>query len=247
MRQIRKPDWNLPKGVHAFYTTRHNGVSLAPYDSFNLGLHVGDSPNAVWQNRQQLPLYEHIGWLNQIHGTEFVELSGSDHNQQSTATADASFSRACNTVCAVMTADCLPILVCDQQATIVAAIHAGWRGLASGIVQKTLLSLPCKTQNMSMWIGPHISQRFFEVDHTVKSHFSDFPEAFKTAHDSDKFYCDMASIVKQIAHAIGIGDVQGGHLCTYQRADLFFSHRRASHAGLPQTGRMVCGIYRDNK
>lgn len=240
VNNIYQPDWQIPKGVVAFSTTRLGGVSQSPYDSFNLGLHVNDVASDVLQNRQALPLSERVAWLNQIHSDQFVVLQDLPSEPVS---ADASLTQSKFLVCAVMTADCLPILLCDKEATVVSAIHAGWRGLASGIIENTLKAMPCDNNRLMAWIGPAISQQHFEVGEMVKDAFPYFPEAFQSSHNVDKFNADLPLIAQMILNNLGVNEVTLSARCTYQSVDTFFSHRHATHLGQSATGRQVSGIF----
>ena len=243
MHNIHTADFPFPKGVNAFYTSRRFGVSKAPFDSFNIALHVGDQNQDVLDNRSCLPKAESIAWLQQIHSARCIEVTNDYFLPLETDKADASYTSLANTVCAVMTADCLPILICDQDATCVAAVHAGWRGLASGVIQNTIGKLPVSPERLLIWVGPHISSAHFEVGDDVRQHFSNYTNAFKPSDSANKYLCDLFVIAKQIAKSMGIVHVFGGNLCTYSNPSEFFSHRRAVHNGASQTGRMLSGIY----
>lgn len=167
--------------------------------------------------------------------------------------ADACFSSRQKQVCAVMTADCLPILLCDSQGTNVAAIHAGWRGLAGGVIENTVLKMPVNSKNLMAWMGPAISQTYFEVEKEIKKTFISYPGAFVKNNDisDEKYFADLYYIAKQKLFSLGIKQVFGGEYCTYQQTDMFFSHRRATHQNLDasnpiaRTGRIVSAIYLD--
>lgn len=248
-----QPNWPAPNNVKAFTSCRSEGFSLPPYDSFNLAQHVGDEPNVVNKNRQLLPNYQNFVWLNQIHSNICIDFDVNRNTEDTVFQADACSSSKKNQVCAVMTADCLPILLCDKQGTCVAAVHAGWRGLADGILENTVSKMPVDTKSLMAWIGPAISQKHFEVGKEITRVFLDYPQAFSKNHDSsdDKYFANLYHIAKQKMFAIGISDVFGGDYCTYQQNELFFSHRRAVHQNLcdsnfsVKTGRMVSAIYLD--
>jgi YfiH family protein len=239
--------------VNAFTSCRGGGFSLPPYDSFNLAQHVGDEQNLVNKNRLLLPNYQNFTWLNQTHSNICLDLdldlSGSVAD--TTPHADACFSSRKNQVCAVMTADCLPILFCDQQGTCVAAVHAGWRGLADGVIENTVSEMPVNSKSLMAWMGPAISQQYFEVGVEIKQTFIDYPQAFcQNNHtDENKYFADLYYIAKQKMLALGITQIFGGEYCTYRQADLFFSHRRVTHQAamgktpIATTGRIVSAIY----
>jgi YfiH family protein len=246
-----QPDWPAPANIKAFTSCRSGGFSSAPYDSFNLGQHVGDDPNLVSKNRQQLPNFQNFIWLNQTHSNICLDLDVSSDVADFTFQGDACFSTTKKQVCAVMTADCLPVLFCDQQGGSVAAVHAGWRGLAEGVIENTVSKMPVKASSLMAWMGPAISQRHFEVGAEIKETFIDFPQSFRqnTQTIEDKYFADLYYIAKQKMLALGITQIFGGEHCTYQQEDLFFSHRRATHQisnrkiPVVTTGRMVSAIY----
>ena len=243
MHTIELADFPIPKGVKAFYSTRRFGVSKPPFDSFNIALHVGDNPQDVLDNRAKLPNADSIAWLQQVHSARCIELTDSVIAHPDKCAADASFTRLKNAVCAVMTADCLPILICDQDASCVAAVHAGWRGLAAGVVENTIANMSLPPERLLLWVGPHITAQHFEVGEDVLQQFKNYPNAFKPGNSENKFYCDLFSITAQIAASIGITQIFGGNLCNYSNPTDFYSYRRSVHQGHSQTGRMMCGIY----
>ncbi len=234
--------WPAPTSVHAYTTTRMGGNSSAPYHSFNLAQHVGDNKQTVEHNRQQLQqqlgLPQAPAWLQQIHGNTAVCIDHSYHSQ-----ADASYSQQAKQVCVVLTADCLPLLVCNQQGTEIAAIHAGWRGLANQIITKTIQQLQSSPTQLMVCLGPAISQGYFEVGIEVYQTFiQQQPEsivAFKS-NRPQHWLADMYVIAKQQLQQLGIQQIYGGEYCTYSQADLFYSYRRE-----PSTGRMASLIWMD--
>jgi YfiH family protein len=248
-----QPNWPAPNNVRAFTTCRSGGFSTPPFDSFNLAQHVGDDQDLVKRNRQLLPNHQNFTWLNQIHSNICVDFDVHNTDSDSVIQADACCSSLVRQVCAVMTADCLPILLCDLHGTSVAAVHAGWRGLANGVIENTVSTMPVYPENLIAWMGPAISQKHFEVGKEVKETFIDHPQAFNEIHQStdDKYFANMYFIAKKKLNDLGIKKVFGGDYCTYQQADLFFSHRRASHhvlngsSPIPATGRIVSAIYLD--
>ncbi|MGJ8682203.1 peptidoglycan editing factor PgeF [Paraglaciecola sp.] len=245
------PEWPALRNVVAYTTTRIGGVSCAPFDCLNIAKHVADDVRAVEINRSLLPNQAHFFWLKQTHSTHCINLANVNNTNNDQVEADACFSTLKNQVCAVMTADCLPILVCDTDATIVAAIHAGWRGLADGVVEKSINKLQVNPINLMAWMGPAISQPYFEVGQDVKDLFSDYPAAFRRNNSTNekKYFVDLYQIAKQKMLNLGLKNVYGGDRCTYSEDEYFFSHRRATHKGLIPgfqhitTGRMVSAIY----
>ena len=198
-----------------------------------------------------LPNYHNFVWLNQIHSNTCIDFDVDENTANTALQADSCLSSKKYQVCAVMTADRLPILLCDKQGSCVAAVHAGWRGLADGILENTVSKMPVDTKSLMAWMGPAISQKHFEVGKEITKVFFDYPQAFvKNLHSSDdKYFANLYQIAKQKMFAMGIPQVFGGDYCTYQQNELFFSHRRATHQNLnesnfaPKTGRMVSAIY----
>jgi YfiH family protein len=240
-----KPDWPAPANIKSITTTRHGGVSISPYDQLNLGLHVGDHKHHVEQNRQQIvqlaQLPEHPRWLNQVHGTQVTQ-----SKQWSAGTkADAISSQEKNHVCAIMTADCLPILLCNQQGDTVAAIHAGWRGLAAGIIEKTLHSFACDHSAIIAWLGPAIGPNAFEVGSEVVELFvKQDPQAFNAFKqtDSQHFLANIYLLAQQRLNLCGVTKIYGGECCTVSNPNRFFSYRRDG-----VTGRMASMIWIEDK
>ncbi|KTC35240.1 laccase [Pseudomonas sp. ABAC61] len=232
------PDWPAPAGIKACVTTRSGGVSLAPFDSLNLGDHVDDQPEAVAENRRRLT--EHFAmapaWLRQVHG---VAVAHAD--PAVVATADASWSATPGIACAVMTADCLPALFCNRAGTRVAAAHAGWRGLAAGVLDTTLDHLDVPPAEVLVWLGPAIGPQCFEVGAEVREAFaSQLPateQAFVPSINAGRFMADIYQLARLRLAARGVTAVYGGGYCTVSDPR-FFSYRRA-----PRTGRFASFIW----
>lgn len=242
------PNWNAPPNVHAVMTTRNGGVSKSPYDGFNLATHVDDDLETVLENRRllrtELSLPNEPFWLEQIHSNIVVEASTDLILPQADASysnqKDASYSNQKDVVCTVMTADCLPVLMCSTDGTQVAAIHAGWRGLANGIITNTVAAL--KTEKVIVWFGAAIGAERFEVGDDVRDTFlkksTDYATAFKV-HENGGWLADIYALARiELAH-LGITQVYGGEFCTVTDADRFYSYRRDK-----QTGRMATLIWR---
>ncbi len=231
------PNWSAPPSVRAVQTTRLGGVSDAPFASFNLAQHVGDAAKSVTQNRQLLAqnLPTAPCWLNQIHSN--IAVKATPQRQD----ADASFTRQRGVVCAVMTADCLPILLCDQAGSVVAAIHAGWKGLAAGIIEATVRAMEVEPAQMLAWLGPAIGQAAFEVGGEVRDIFiaqhAQASAAFMP-NAQGKWQADIYLLAHQRLNALGITHVSGGDLCTFQDKNRFYSYRRDG-----VTGRMASLIW----
>ncbi|CAI8698797.1 polyphenol oxidase YfiH [Pseudomonas sp. IT-P12] len=232
------PDWPAPAGVKACVTTRTGGVSLAPFDSLNLGDHVDDSPEAVAENRRRLTERFSIqpAWLKQVHG---IAVAHADPGQ--VATADASWTATPGIACAAMTADCLPVLFCDRAGTRVAAAHAGWRGLAAGVLEATLDTLAVPAGDVLVWLGPAIGPQAFEVGPEVREAFvRQVPEsarAFVPGAHEGKLMADIYELARLRLAARGVTAVYGGGLCTVTDPR-FFSYRRH-----PRTGRFASLIW----
>lgn len=231
-----KPNWNAPRFIHALSTTRQGGCSQTPYDSLNLALHVQDQVQAVLENRnriqQQFNLPHDICWLNQTHSAEVI----SAHSSKIPAQADGSYTQKNNQVCIILTADCLPILICHQNQPEIAAIHAGWKGLAAGILQNTFSKLKNDPENYLVWIGPCIRNPFFIVRQDVLDAFHAKTDAQMrdcfTPISSDQFQADLIAITTLILKRIGVKWIYDSGHCTYQESNLFFSARRDGlHSG----------------
>ena len=224
------PDWPAPGRVKALQTTRLGGVSLPPYDSLNLGDHVGDDPQAVMRNRMRLStlMPSEPVWLQQVHGIEVADADLACCVPR----ADACVAR--RGVCVVMTADCLPVLLCDRAGTVVGAVHAGWKGLAAGVIEAAVGAMRVPPQNLIAWLGPAISQQAFEVGAEVRDAFvSQNPHADSAfLHATNgKYLADLYLLARQRLNALGIFDIYGGDRCTYRESGQFFSYRRDGATG----------------
>ncbi|KRW62826.1 peptidoglycan editing factor PgeF [Pseudomonas sp. TTU2014-080ASC] len=232
------PQWPAPGRVKSCVTTRSGGVSVAPYEGLNLGDHVGDDPVSVRKNRERLlsMLGCKPAWLQQVHGTQVVEA-----NPWQVDEADASWSATAGIACTVMTADCLPVLFCDRAGTRVAAAHAGWRGLAGGVLEATLDALAVPAENVLVWLGPAIGPEAFEVGAEVRDAFVAQHEqaqaAFAPSHNTGKFMADIYQLARIRLAACGVEAVYGGGLCTFNDPR-FYSYRRSA-----QTGRFASLIW----
>lgn len=242
--EIITPDWPASPNIKALSTTRTGGVSAPPYDSFNLADHVGDDPAAVKTNRQllvdTLSLPNSPLWLKQVHGNTVID-AGSHPDHETGCEADASYSTRAGVVCAVMTADCLPLLMCDRQGSRVAAAHTGWRGLAAGVIEATVRSLACAEADLLVWLGPAIGVQHFEVGHEVRAAFISYDtnaELAFTPYGEGKWLADIQQLAWQRLIALGIENIFAGGECSYEDASRFYSYRRDG-----ATGRMASLIW----
>ena len=232
------PDWPAPANVKAIQTTRLGGYSAEPYESFNLGSHVQDDALSVAKNRQLLSDYlpSEPVWLNQVHGVDVIDAAKSMCVQD----ADASFTKNKNVVCVTMTADCLPVLLCNKQGTAVASIHAGWRSLCDGVIEETIKTMGVKPEDLMAWLGPAIGPDAFEVGGEVREAFiakdNQAEQAFKAY--GDKWLGNLYLIAKQRLNKQGVVEIYGGGECTYSNASRYFSFRRDG-----VTGRMATMIW----
>lgn len=235
------PDWPVPVHVRAVCTTRIGGVSQPPYASLNLGDHVGDAASAVAENRARLRSVLNLPaepcWLQQVHGNDVVDAAA----QSQLCQADAAYTDQHGVVCAVLTADCLPLLLCDRAGTQVAAVHAGWRGLANGVIEQALENFAAPGSELMAWLGPAIGPRAFEVGDEVRAEFSAHDAAAAAAFQASRaghWYADLYTLARQRLAACTVNAVYGGDYCTYTDAARFYSYRRDG-----STGRMASLIW----
>ncbi|MDR0441106.1 MAG: peptidoglycan editing factor PgeF [Candidatus Accumulibacter sp.] len=234
------PDWPAPARVGSLSTTRRGGVSVGVFASLNLGEHVGDDPAAVAVNRELVR--RRIGarpvWLRQVHGIRVIDAAGGAGTHP--AEADAAFTRQAGVACAVMTADCLPVLLCDTGGTVVAAAHVGWRGLLAGVIEAAVAATEAPCRDLLAWLGPAIGPRAFEVGGEVRAAFAAAdPEAVEAFHPSgDKWLADIYLLARQRLAKRGVTRVFGGGFCTLSETERFYSYRRDG-----RTGRMASLIW----
>jgi len=221
------PRWPVDGRVQALATTRSGGVSLGPWAHLNLGEHCGDDPLAVAENRRilarQLPGSPH--WLNQVHGRQLVHLD----DWAPGVAADAAWTDRPGQVLAILTADCLPVLLARTDGTLAAAVHAGWRGLAAGILERVVAELPCAAEQLCAWIGPGISAPAYAVDELVRSAMTALDPRLASAFQPDHsggYRADLKAIASQRLRRAGVGHVVDAKLCTFSDPVRFFSHRR---------------------
>lgn len=237
-----QPDWSVPDNIRACVTTRIGGVSQVPFDSLNIGNHVGDDPEAVRKNRallvDTLSLPSEPAWLEQVHSRDVVNAS----EVSQLVRADASYTADDNVVCVVMTADCLPVFFAAKDGSEIAVAHAGWRGLASGILEATVDKLSTPATDIISWMGPAIGAEHFEVGDDVRDEFlricSSASEAF-IKKNNGKWLADIYQLARLRLQGVGLKQVYGGSYCTYRDKEQFYSYRR-DH----QTGRMASLIWK---
>jgi YfiH family protein len=235
------PDWPAPAGVKAFVTTRAGGVSRGPYESLNLGLRSGDDPQAIAANRAALreSLPREPAWMRQIHGNRVIEAEAATGTDE----ADASVARRPGVVCAVLVADCVPVLLTDRGGATVAIAHAGWRGLASGVVENAVRAMQSDPSEVLAFLGPGIGPRAFEVGADVYDAFVGRDPATRSAfvpRSAGKWLADLYALARRRLALLGVTRVFGGNLCTHSDPARFFSYRRDR-----TTGRMAALIWRD--
>ena len=241
MTSLIYPDWPQPDNIGACSTLRTGGVSLPPYDSLNLGAHVGDDALLVEQNRriicQQAQLPEMPLWLTQVHGIDVVNL---DNQENHTVEGDALYTSSANKVCAIMTADCLPVLFSTLDGTEVGAAHGGWRGLCQGVLQQTLAQFKASNEKIMAWLGPAIGPNAFEVGAEVRLAFVEKNIAFDSAFipHNGKYLANIYMLARIILQESGVNQIYGGDFCTVSDKSRFFSYRR-EHT----TGRMASLIW----
>ncbi len=233
------PDWPAPSNVRALITTRAGGVSTGPYASMNPADHVGDDPLAVVQNRALLrtALPSEPFWLKQVHGDAVAEVGSGP------VEADACIARVAKQVCAVLTADCLPVLFAARDGSVVGAAHAGWRGLCAGVLERTVAAMGVPEEQVLAYLGPAIGPRAFEVGPEVREAFmalDDTAAAAFAPQANGKYLADLYLLARQRLAKVGVTKVYGGGDCTYSDAERFFSYRRDG-----ATGRMAALVWID--
>lgn len=245
--ELITPEWPAaPANVGAVSTTRKGGVSLAPYDDggggsgLNLGVHVGDDPDHVARNRMLLQRFlpAEPAWLTQVHGVRVLDAAGVENAPE----ADASIATRPGVVCVVQTADCLPVLFSDSQGTVVGAAHAGWRGLAQGVLENTVRAMQAAgAAEISAWLGPAIGPQCFEVGQDVFDAFASrdagMAGAFRS-HAAGKYFADIYALAEMVLKKAGVQEISGGGRCTVSERDSFYSFRRDG-----VTGRMASLIW----
>ena len=229
------PDWPAPASVRALSTMRGGGVSLPPYGSLNLGGHVGDEPAAVAQNRSRLRTAAKVpaepAWLAQVHGVDVRDLDG---NAPGPDRADAAVTREPGRVCAILTADCLPVLLAADSGDAVGAAHAGWRGLCAGVIEATVRSLGRAPKSLLAWLGPGIGPLHFEVGDEVREALVRADPGAEAAFEPNargRFMADLPALARRRLEHLGVERIYGGGMCTFGDPGRYFSHRRDGRTG----------------
>lgn len=238
MIELMRPKWPAPSHVHGFSTLRTGGSSVGVWAASNLGDHVGDQPQHVACNRAQLrqQLPSNPVWLRQIHSAAVADLDAPAPALE----ADAAVTRTAGVVCTVLTADCLPVLFCDRSGTVVGAAHAGWKGLAAGVLEATICAMHVPPSEILAWLGPAIGPAAFEVGNEVRDVFitTDHQAATAFIPRGEKWLADLYRLARLRLAAAGVHTVYGGGLCTFTDRTRYFSYRRDG-----VTGRMAHGIW----
>lgn len=239
------PDWPAHAGIRAAFTLRTGGVSRPPFDTFNIAAHVGDDPGAVAENRallrDSLGLTAEPVWLEQVHGHRVLDLDGLT-SFDSLEPADAAVSSTAGRICAIQVADCMPVLFAAADGSAIGAAHAGWRGLAAGVLEETLLAMRTPPAELLAWLGPAIGQANFEVGEEVRDAFLRADAGASSAfvvNPRGRWQCDLYGLARRRLAALGVTSFYGGGWCTYADPGLFFSYRRDGRCG-----RMAALIWR---
>lgn len=234
-------NWPAPGNIHTLISTRHGGVSQGVYASLNVGNHVGDDAQAVAHNRSIVAKHANLplAYMQQIHSSKVILATEALLNQK--MQADAMVDSSASVACAVMTADCLPVLFCNKAGTVVAAAHAGWRGLAAGILEKTIMAMNVPEEEIMAYMGPAIGPDAFEVGQDVWDAFclqDRQQELAFTNIGEGQYLADIYALARRMMRNVGITHIYGGEFCTVLEREHFFSYRRDG-----QTGRMVSAIW----
>ncbi len=230
---VISPDWPAPTGVKAVTTERGGGVSRGPYASLNLGTQAGDDPDSVAANRRilaaELELPAQPSWLEQVHGTTVVDL-----DTESPGAADGAVTSSAERVCAVLSADCLPVLFASSAAVRIGVAHAGWRGLASGVLPAVVAAMGGDPGDLLAWIGPAIDSAAYEVGADVRAVFvaaDSGADACFTPNGRGRWQADLYGLARRSLEAAGVSAIYGGNFCTYSETERFYSHRREAPCG----------------
>jgi YfiH family protein len=237
------PQWPAPTGVCALITTRENGASSGPYARFNLSDRVGDNPEAIARNRELLRAHlpAEPRWMKQVHGARVLDSGACTAMEE----ADAAVAFEPDVICAILSADCLPLLLCDAQGTTVAAAHCGWRGLAAGVIEQTIKAMPATPAALLAYLGPAIGPKVYEVGADVHEAFTRNDPAAQSAFDpraNGHWLANLYLLARQRLNRLGVEKIYGGDYCTYSDNTRFYSHRRDG-----QSGRMASLIWLQGK
>ena len=250
MIRLIKPEWSVPADVKAAFSLRSGGTSSPPWDSLNLGVHVGDDLDAVARNRHRLgealALPSQPWWLDQVHGTAVASFEQPPSSAEAAVSAvrpvaDAAVTRAAGVVLAIQVADCLPVLLTDETGAVLGAAHAGWRGLVAGVLERTVEAMGVPGAHITAWLGPSIGPAHFEVGQEVREAFlaaGDAASAF-TPNPRGRWQCDLPALARARLARLGVTRIAGGDWCTAADPVRFFSHRRDQ-----RTGRMAALLWR---
>jgi len=241
--------WPVPSHVHAGTTIRSGGVSSPPYDQLNLAVHVKDNINDVLLNRERLARHLELPtepvWLNQVHGNNIIQIDSQVDIEPTIKTADASYSSKANCVCVVMTADCLPLLLCDDEGTQIAAVHIGWQGFSKDIITTALDKFTCPHDKLIAWLGPCISADHYEINasvyNAVRKIFAGAEECFVETRE-EHWLMNLKQLVYKQLITLKVEHIYTSSYCTYSDQTYFFSHRREG-----TTGRMASLIWMDSQ
>lgn len=245
--EIIVPDWPVVPSVRACTTTRIGGTSESPFDGFNLGIRAGDSLQNVHENRallrRQMRLPTEPCWLRQFHSTRVVDAATAGVDE----CADAAWTQAPGTVCAVMSADCLPVLFADREGRCVAAAHAGWRGLLGGVLEAVIEALPVEPGHLMAWLGPAIGPQAFQVGADVRDPFcaldNDNVRCFQATSRPGKWIANLPELARLRLNKLGITSLYGVDRCTYSESKYFYSYRRDGAI----SGRMATLIWLEDR
>lgn len=239
--ELLVPDWPAPRSVRAVFTTRRGGHSHGPWQGFNLATHVGDDAQDVARNRALLagllPGADTVAWLEQVHGTTVVHLAAAPPRP---LTADAAITSRPGLACAVLVADCVPILLTSRDGNAVAAVHAGWRGLADGIVAQAVAAFRVPPSTLMAWIGPCIGPTAYTIGAELAARFTALGAGRHCLPHADGWHLDLHGLARHALARAGVDAVHGAARCVHGDAQAFYSYRRDG-----RTGRMAALIWRD--
>ena len=236
-------NWEPPPWIHAGISTRHYGFSSIPYDSLNLATHVSDNIENVQQNRRKLCRYLKLPtnpiWLHQTHSSRII-----DYHTGVTTEADGTYTEQRGVICAILTADCIPLLICNKTGTKIAAVHVGWRGFTAGIIENAVTMFGHDKNNLITWVGPHICSLHYEVGNDVRDACLQYRDGLSdafTLNSTGRWRADLGVLVRLVMEALGVFNISCTNECTYEQSNKYFSYRREK-----RTGRMASLIWMNN-